>query len=223
MGFIVDTRPIKDLSHNYSRQLSDSDFEKLKREVLGWLSTNDPDYLFAAVLIIKKADLQLKGFLYEQYIELAEKSLKGEVSKSIRKDKIKNILKKHKDFFRVNSVLMTVFELNEICGVSIVEACNAAVAKYEDRRDQITQFSTKPIYARTAKQKYQEWKRQDEFKPDLSTFEYSLEASNNYKFLKNHLNEYRQELYPNMNSEEIKKSIVGDLDKDKYDYLFIKD
>ncbi|NAZ53784.1 hypothetical protein GL177_10555 [Vibrio toranzoniae] len=212
MGFFkIDTRTIKDLSDNYAGKLSDSDFKRLRREAYNWLSTNDPDYLYAAVMIIRKADLQLKGFLYEQYLDLAEKTLKGEVIKNIRRDEHRKILARNKDFFREDLILKIVFELNEFCGVKIVDACDLAAAIHEGRYHK-TGLSAKTIYASTAKKKYQGWKKDKGFK---------LEGSPNYAFLKGCLNEYRQELYPNMSDAEIKESIVGDLDIDKYEYLFI--
>lgn len=220
-GFTIDTKKYalhKILENEYREFLVECDLRTLKLEVDGWNSTGDIEYLDSIVALLSKNKAPISGFILEVIGELAEQRLLSKVvSNKLRRKELKqrNSHKKKLVSFGLSELkriskeepLYLVFTLIEICGMTTSNAYKyvACFCWIKAKNHEVRKFITaqKPV---TIRKNYEAWKKTDD-----------------YTFLKNNIDLYREEAYPSMTVTQIRGSIIGDINVEDPCFQFIGD
>ncbi|EKO3656998.1 hypothetical protein M3908_003506 [Vibrio metschnikovii] len=196
----------KELQREYEADLAD-DISMLCTEVCGWITTEDPDYLDAAIVLLHNKKLPIRGVLLDEVARLAKARLdrKIKVGTGNRKQWFKKAIAGGQGFYRsfpYRDARHLAFTLIEVCGLNTEESYRlvSKIIKrdhkknYEKIRDKFGISMKTSLSARTIRRVYGKFKKTSEF----SSF-------SSYKEL------FISEMYPNMTPEDIKNHLIQDL------------
>ncbi|ELE7142385.1 hypothetical protein RB981_003171 [Vibrio cholerae] len=201
----------KTLRQEYESEVSSKVLDSLCREFNGWLSYGDTDYLDEAVSLLYANKVPIKGILLDEVGKLANARLSREVKESTgdRKKMLKELLSRGaKDAKREPKAICNgiAFTLIEVCRLKTEQAYRYTSKIFERdygmwiriNREALGWKVSDKVSDRTVKRYYETFKK-----------------SSNYEWKIEYVDKYKEAFYPNMTIEEIKHSLIGDIEDDE--------
>lgn len=196
------------LRQDYEGELPSKVLDSLCREFIGWIDSGDTDYLDAAALLLYANKVPIKGRLFDEVGKLAEARLSREVKgstgerKKKRKELVSRAAKDNKGEPKkiCNHI---AFTLIEVCRLKTEQAYRYTSKIFERdyaewfrlNREVLDSKVLDSVSDRTVKRHYEAFKK-----------------SSDYEWQREIQEEYKDAFYPDMTIEEIKHSLIGDIE-----------
>ncbi|EKO3608641.1 hypothetical protein M3908_003559 [Vibrio metschnikovii] len=196
-----------EVRREYASVLTVDTLNMLCSEVQGWIQTDDPDFLDAAVILLHKEKVAIRGVLLDEISNLAEARLNRNirVGTGERKKWMRNNLEGMRSLYANYNYDISnqlAFTLIEVCGLNTEETYRFVskiierdhTKNFEKLKDMFDISMEPSPSGRSVKRYYEKFKKTSKFTEKML-----------------HKNFFVSRWYPNMTPEDIKNHLIQDL------------